>query len=59
MIFISPKHASPEYRAFLNQLCSYVITGKNAHDDAPDSLAQLVKAITGNFGTVTVMERPF
>lgn len=59
MFFIQPKYASQEYRAFLNQVCTFVITGKNEHDDAPDSLAMLVDAISSNFGTVTVMERPF
>lgn len=59
MFFIQPKCASQEYRAFLNQVCTFVITGKNEHDDAPDSLAMLVDAISSNFGVVTVMERPF
>ena len=59
MFFIQPKYASQEYRAFLNQVCTFVITGKNEHDDAPDSLAMLVDAISSNFGVVTVMERPF
>lgn len=58
MFFIQPKCASQEYRAFLNQVCTFVITGKNEHDDAPDSLAMLVDAISSNFGVVTVMERP-
>lgn len=58
MFFIQPKYASQEYRAFLNQVCTFVITGKNEHDDAPDSLAMLVDAISSNFGVVTVMERP-
>lgn len=59
MFFIQPKYASQEYRAFLNQVCTFVITGKNEHDDAPDSLAMIVDAISSNFGVVTVMERPF
>lgn len=40
-----------EYREFLNQLCSYTMAGKNKHDDAADSMAQLaifVQNFTGN-----------
>ena len=59
MYFISPKYASARYREFLRWLCTFVITGKNEHDDAPDSLAMIVNAIAGNFGVVTVRERPF
>jgi predicted phage terminase large subunit-like protein len=59
MYFISPKYASQEYRAFLQQLCTFVITGKNEHDDAADSLAQLVSSMSANFGVVTVHDRPY
>ena len=59
MYFISPKYASPQYREFLRWLCTFVITGKNKHDDAPDSLAMVANAIAGNFGVVTIRERPF
>lgn len=40
-LFLDPPHRSPEYQAFMRELCLYTITGKNKHDDAPDSLAQL------------------
>ena len=59
MYFIGPKYASQEYRAFLQQLCTFVITGKNEHDDAADSLAQLVSSMSANFGVVTVHDRPY
>lgn len=59
MYFINPKYASQEYREFMRWLCTFVITGKNEHDDAPDSLAMLVDAINSNFGVVTVRERPY
>lgn len=59
MFFINPKYASQEYREFMRWLCTFVITGKNEHDDAPDSLAMLVDAINSNFGVVTVRERPY
>ena len=59
MYFISPKYASQEYRAFLQQLCTFVITGKNEHDDAADSLAQLVSSMNANFGVVSVHDRPY
>lgn len=59
MHFIQPKYASQEYREFLRWLCMFTISGKNEHDDAPDSLAMIVDAMTSNFGVVTVLDRPY
>ena len=59
MYFIQPKYASQEYREFLRWLCMFTISGKNEHDDAPDSLAMIVDAMTSNFGVVTVLDRPY
>lgn len=57
--FLDHKHASSEYRAFMRELTSFVMTGKNKHDDAPDSLAMLVNLIFHSFGEVKIFERPY
>ena len=49
-----------EYRKFLQALCSYSLEGKNKHDDAPDSMAQLsqfVQSFAGN--KVQIVRRLF
>jgi len=49
-----------EYRAFLNNVCSWTMAGRVKHDDGPDSLAMLAdfaQNITG--GAVQVFARPF
>lgn len=49
-----------EYRDFLNQLCSYSLVGKNKHDDAADSLAQLAEFVQSmKTATVRVSKRVF
>lgn len=57
--FLDFDHSTPEYRSFIEWLCSFVSLGKNVHDDAPDSLAQLMDLATGNWGIVTVQKRMF
>ena len=49
-----------EYRKFMQFLCSYTLAGKNKHDDAPDSMAQLSKFIqefSGN--SIKIVRRIF
>ena len=49
-----------EYRAFMNNVCSWTMNGKVKHDDGPDSLAMLadyVQNMTG--GQAVVFARPF
>lgn len=49
-----------EYRAFLNNVCSWTMNGKVKHDDGPDSLSMLadfVQNLAG--GQVVVFARPF
>lgn len=49
-----------EYRKFLQSLCSYSLEGKNKHDDAPDSMAQLsqyVQSFSGN--KIQIVRRMF
>ena len=48
-----------EYRRFMNELTSFSFTAKNLHDDAADSLGQLVDFMTTGIKTVTVFKRPF
>ena len=49
-----------EYRKFLQSLCSYSLEGKNKHDDAPDSMAQLSQYIQGFGGSrVQIVRRMF
>ena len=49
-----------EYRAFLNNVCSWTMNGKAKHDDGPDSLAMLADYVqTFAQGQVTVFARPF
>lgn len=49
-----------EYRKAMDFMCSYVMMGKNKHDDVPDALAMLVDFIYSLVGnTVRVVNRPF
>ncbi len=57
--FLDKKHRSKEYSAFMKELTSFMQTGKNKHDDAPDSLAMLSTLIRNPVGIVEVFRRPF
>ena len=57
--FRNEKCQSAEYRKAMNELTLFVQTGKNLHDDAPDSLAMLSDFITGGAKSVTVAKRLF
>ena len=59
MYFVDESHQSKEYRAFMNELTTFVQTGKNVHDDAPDSLAMLVDFMENSAATLTFMQRKF
>lgn len=49
-----------EYRKFLNMLCSYTMSGKNAHDDVPDAISMLADYVqTFMYSKVEVFARPF
>lgn len=45
---------SPQYTRALEELSTYVTEGKNKHDDAADSIAQLVMKAFGKFGNAEV-----
>lgn len=48
-----------DYRRFMRELTSFSFTAKNLHDDAPDSLAQLVDYLFSGIKVVSVQKRPF
>lgn len=45
--FIDMNHRTPEYDKFFRNILSFKTEGKNKHDDAPDSIAQLCSMIYG------------
>lgn len=55
--FVDEKNRSEEYQAFMRELTTFVQTGKNPHDDAPDSLAQLAEFLLDGIPEVKVMSR--
>lgn len=58
--FIDEKHRTKEYHAFMTELCSYSQVGKNANDDAPDSLAMLADELYhGSTARVELGKRPW
>lgn len=57
--FLDDKHRSPEYRRFMSEVTMFAQTGKNAHDDAPDSLAMLADFLSTGVKKVTVAKRLF
>lgn len=57
--FIDEAHRTGEYRAFMNELTMFAQTGKNPHDDAPDSLAMLAEFIFNGVARLTFVKRPF
>ena len=49
-----------EYRSFMNNVCSWTMTGKVKHDDGPDSLAMLADYVQNmTAGQAMVFARPF
>lgn len=57
--FLDNSHADKEYKSFMREVTSFVMTGKNKHDDAPDSLAMLVNLIYNSYGEVKIFQRPY
>lgn len=49
-----------EYQTAMTQLCTYSISGKNKHDDVPDTLAMFVDwQMSDTHNTAIIMRRPF
>ena len=57
--FLDEKHRSREYQAAMTELTTFVQTGKNPHDDAPDSLAMLADELFHGGSKVEVFRRPW
>lgn len=58
--FLDAAHRSPEYQKFFDEFTSFLQTGKNIHDDAADSLAQLAEFISDTYSCkVNYFPRPF
>lgn len=58
-IFRDEKNSSKEYKAFMRELNTFVVTGKNPHDDAADALAMMANLIFDNGGKIEVFKRKF
>lgn len=60
MVFRSDGNRSKEYVMFMQNVYSFTMTGKNAHDDAPDSLAASINmAFFSKPNTIEVFQSPF
>lgn len=57
--FRDAKNRSQEYQAFMDELTMFSQAGKNAHDDAPDSLAMLADELYHGTARVEVAARPW
>jgi predicted phage terminase large subunit-like protein len=59
--FLDRQHREKEYDRFMRELQSFSFTGKNLHDDAPDSLAGVVEYKRGRtvLSTVEIRNRLF
>ena len=59
MIFLEEGKRSKEYELFMQNVYSFSITGKNKHDDAPDSLAMAINMALFGGNQLQVMKRMF
>lgn len=50
--FLKEEYRTPQYRAFMKNLTSYMREGSNKHDDAPDSLAMMAMYFQKTFRTL-------
>lgn len=58
--FLEDSKQSAEYRKFMLEVTTISAVGKNAHDDAPDSLAMLADLLTtAIYAEVKPMKRPY
>ncbi len=56
--FVAPKYQSKEYKRFMQEVTTFVQTGKNPHDDACDSLAMLADELFHGTMEVEIFKRP-
>mgnify|MGYP003292368427 CR=1 FL=1 len=59
LYFLSDKYRNEEYTRFMNEVTAFTFTGKNLHDDAPDSLAGLAAYMFEKPKYATVAKKPF
>lgn len=59
MYFLEDGKRTKEYSMFMNNVFSFKMTGKNKHDDAPDSLAGLVDMMQDAGNVIEFRKRPF
>ena len=57
--FLADKYRSKEYREFMQEVTTFVQTGKNLHDDACDSLAMVADELYHGAGCVEIIPRPW
>ena len=59
LYFLEGDKRSGEYEQFMDNVMSFSLTGKNKHDDAPDSLAMLIEMTMSGTVNVKVKSRRF
>ena len=59
MYFLEGSKRTNEYEQFMNNVHSFQINGNNKHDDAPDSLSQLVDMMIASGQNVRMIRRIF
>lgn len=57
--FLGEKYRSKEYREFMQEVTTFVQTGKNLHDDACDSLAMVADELYHGTGRFEIFKRPW
>ena len=57
--FLGDKYRSKEYREFMQEVTTFVQTGKNLHDDACDSLAMVADELYHGCNRFEIFNRPF
>lgn len=57
--FLDEQHRNKEYRAFMQEVTTFVQTGKNLHDDACDSLAMMADEIYHGANRVEIFKKPW
>jgi hypothetical protein len=59
MLFLEEGKRSKEYELFMQNVYSFSVTGKNKHDDAPDSLAMAVNMALYGGNELKIIKRMF
>lgn len=57
--FLDEGKRSKEYNRFMTNVYSFTLTGKNKHDDAPDSLAMAVDMLQSTARKAEIFSRPY